>query len=63
FSFVWSALFLLLNAVHLYETLFVEKFDLSQAALLSFVLVVNVLLSLAIWKGVKTGRKKKEGNG
>jgi hypothetical protein len=60
---VWSALFLLLNAVHLYETLFVEKFDLSQAALLSFVLVVNVLLSLAIWKGVKTGRKKKEGNG
>ena len=53
FSFVWSALFLPLNAVHLCETLFVEKFDLSQAALLTFVLVVNVMLSLAIWKSLK----------
>jgi hypothetical protein len=39
--------------VYLYQTLFVKKFDLSQAALLSFVLVVNVLLSLAIWKSLR----------
>ena len=61
FSLVWSALFLLLNMAHLYETLFVEKFDLAQAALLTFVLVVNLLLSLAIWKSLKTATSKTGG--
>ncbi|MDR1723549.1 MAG: hypothetical protein LBR84_06405, partial [Tannerella sp.] len=44
---------LLLNIGHLCEALFVEKFDLSQAVLLSFVLVINVLLILELLRGVK----------
>jgi hypothetical protein len=52
-SFVWSALFLLLNLVHLGMALFVEAFDLSQACLLSFVIAVNVLLILTLWKELK----------
>jgi hypothetical protein len=54
FSFVWSALFLLLNIFHLAATVFVEKFDLSQACLLTFVLAVNVLLTGALWRNLKT---------
>jgi hypothetical protein len=46
-------LFLLLNLVHLGMALFVEAFDLSQACLLSFVIAVNVLLTLTLWKGLK----------
>jgi SAM-dependent methyltransferase len=53
FSLVWSALFLLLNIAHLAEAIFVEKFDLSQVCLLSFVLVVNVLLIVTLWKSLK----------
>jgi hypothetical protein len=53
FSLVWSALFLLLNIFHLAATVFVEKFDLSQVCLLTFVLAVNVLLTRALWKGLK----------
>jgi hypothetical protein len=53
FSLVWSALFLLLNLAHLAEAIFVEAFDLSQACLLSFVLVVNVLLIVTLWKSLK----------
>jgi len=53
FSLVWSGLFLLLNIGHLCEALFVEKFDLSQAVLLSFVLVINVLLILELWRGLR----------
>jgi hypothetical protein len=52
-SFVWSVLFLLLNLVHLGMALFVEAFDLSQACLLSFVIAVNVLLTLTLRKGLK----------
>jgi hypothetical protein len=54
FSFVWSALFLLLNIFHLAATVFVEKFDLSQACLLTFVLAVNVLLTGTLWRNLKT---------
>ncbi|MDR0575565.1 MAG: hypothetical protein LBG96_16360 [Tannerella sp.] len=50
FSFVWSVLFLLLNIFHLGATVFVEKFDLSQVCLLTFMLAVNVLLTLTLWK-------------
>jgi hypothetical protein len=53
FSFVWSALFLLLNLAHLAEATFVETFDLSQVFLLSFVLVVNVMLTVTLWKSLK----------
>jgi signal transduction histidine kinase len=49
FSLVWSALFLLLNLFHLGATAFVEKFDLSQVCLLTFVLAVNVLLMLTLY--------------
>jgi hypothetical protein len=55
-SLVWSALFLLLNIAHLAEAIFVEAFDLSQVCLLSFVLVVNVLLIVVLWKSVKQQR-------
>jgi hypothetical protein len=57
FSLVWSALFLLLNIAHLGEAIFVEAFDLSQVCLLSFVLVVNVLLIVALWKSLKPASK------
>jgi antibiotic biosynthesis monooxygenase (ABM) superfamily enzyme len=53
FSLVWSGLFLLLNIFHLGATLFVEKFDLSQVCLLTFVLAVNMLLTGTLWKGLK----------
>jgi hypothetical protein len=53
FSLVWSALFLPLNVFHLGATLFVEAFDLSQSILLTFVLAVNVLLTITLWKGLK----------
>ncbi|MDR0743872.1 MAG: hypothetical protein LBF05_05910 [Tannerella sp.] len=53
FSLVWSGLFLLLNIFHLAATAFVEAFDLSQVCLLTFVLAVNVLLTGALWKGLK----------
>jgi hypothetical protein len=53
FSLVWSILFLPLNLIHLGMALFVEAFDLSQACLLSFVIAVNVLLTLTLWKNLK----------
>ncbi|MDR1330976.1 MAG: hypothetical protein LBK07_02630 [Tannerella sp.] len=53
FSLVWSALFLLLNLFHWAATVFVEAFDLSQVCLLTFVPVVNVLLTVALWKSLK----------
>jgi hypothetical protein len=53
FSFVWSLLFIVLNIFHWYETVFVEAFDLSQAVLLTFVPVINVLLSVSLWKSLK----------
>jgi hypothetical protein len=48
-SLVWSVLFLLLNIFHLGATAFVEAFDLSQVCLLTFVLAVNVLLTLTLY--------------
>lgn len=53
FSFVWSALFLLLNLFHWAATVFVEAFDFSQVCLLSFVPAVNVLLTVTLWKSLK----------
>ena len=53
FSFVWSALFLLLNIFHLGATAFVEAFDLSQVCLLTLALAVNVLLTAALGKSLR----------
>jgi hypothetical protein len=53
FSLVWSALFVLLNTFHLAATVWVEKFDLSQACLLTLALAANVLLTGTLWKRVK----------
>jgi hypothetical protein len=58
FSLVWSVLFLLLNIFHLAATVFVEKFDLSQVCLLTFVLAVNVLLTSALWKDLRKSSVK-----
>jgi hypothetical protein len=51
-----EALFLLLNLFHWAATVFVEAFDLSQVCLLSFVLVVNVMLIVTLWKSLKQQR-------
>jgi hypothetical protein len=53
FSLVWSGLFFLLNIFHLGATVFVEAFDLSQVCLLTFVLAVNALLTVTLWKSLK----------
>ena len=50
FSLAWASLFLPLNIFHLGATAFVEAFDLSQVCLLTFVLAVNVLLIVELWK-------------
>jgi hypothetical protein len=55
FSLIWSALFLLLNLSHLIISVFVETFDFSQVCLLTFVPVVNVLLTVTLWKNLKLG--------
>lgn len=60
-SLSWSILFLVLNLAHFIETIAFEKpFDLSQSALLLFILIVNGLLTHALWKSVKQ-RKEKSG--
>ncbi|MDR2410705.1 MAG: hypothetical protein LBE13_21695 [Bacteroidales bacterium] len=57
-SLIWSFLLLLLNIFHLGATIFMEKFDLSQVCLLTLVLVVNVLLTGALWKDLKKSSVK-----
>lgn len=48
---IWSILFLLLNIIHLFETLIIERpFNLAQAVLLSFIVVTNILLTKTLWK-------------
>ncbi|MFT4205028.1 MAG: hypothetical protein QM610_14080 [Chitinophagaceae bacterium] len=56
FSYVLAILFALLNIVHLAETITTEIQDYSQLALLSFVVVANILLvmdSQRSWKSLK----------
>jgi len=54
FLFIWAIILLLLNLVHVGETLYKEPGDISQAVLLSFVVVANIFLVLDIkkWKAV-----------
>jgi hypothetical protein len=58
FSLIWASLFALLNLMHLGETIFVEAFDLSQVCLLTFVMAVNVMLIIALWKSLKSKTPK-----
>jgi hypothetical protein len=58
FSLIWSGMFLLLNLLHLGGALFLEAFDLSQACLLSFVMVVNLLLTRTLWASRKGATKE-----
>lgn len=53
FSFVWSILLFLLNLAHLGETVFEPVFDISQTVLLTLVLIINLLLSIELWKSTK----------
>ncbi|MDD4513951.1 hypothetical protein [Massilibacteroides sp.] len=57
-SFVWSVLLACLNTLHLAETLSSDVLDFSQIVLLLFVLVVNLLLSVALWKSVREQKHK-----
>ncbi len=53
FCFVWASLLGLLNLVHLAQTVMGEIEDLSQVALLSFVVLINGLLVADAWKMVR----------
>lgn len=58
-AMVWSILFLILNIVHLVETIAIERpFNLSQVVLLSFIVLINIMLTLTIWK--YAGKSKPE---
>lgn len=57
FAMVWSILFLLLNIAHLAETIAIERpFNLSQAVLLSFIVLTNIMLTITIWKYAKDSK-------
>ncbi|WP_316792174.1 hypothetical protein [Pedobacter frigoris] len=55
FLFMWAIILLLLNLVHVGETIYKEASDLSQVGLLSFVAVANILLVLDIrkWRSIE----------
>lgn len=58
-ALVWSILFLLLNVAHMMEAIAVERpFNLSEVVLLSFIVVANILLSLALWKQIKLRKEE-----
>lgn len=46
FSFIWAVILGILNAVHLVETIVGEPSELSQLALLTFILAANVMLAI-----------------
>lgn len=53
FSLVWSALLLLLNTVHLGETVVKEMAEVSQVTLLAFIFTANLLLLINIRRWLK----------
>ncbi len=57
-TFVWSCLLILLNIIHLYTEVFIEKGGIEQIVLLSFVLVVNFFLTKELYKFSKTEKSK-----
>lgn len=59
-SFIWSALLILVNIFHFIETMFKEHAHVDQGVLLLFVLVVNVFLSIDLYKLIGTKQKSAE---
>lgn len=53
FSFIWACLLGILNLVHFVSTFIREPSEISQIALLAFVLAVNVLLAIEIYKAIR----------
>lgn len=53
FSFVWSVLLFILNAVHWVEALSTELNNYSQVALLLVILIVNGFLSWELWQKIR----------
>ncbi|WP_139785116.1 hypothetical protein [Parabacteroides sp. Marseille-P3160] len=49
-AFIWSILLLLLNAAHLVETIIEDHTNVSQILVVLFVFVINILLTLDLWK-------------
>lgn len=58
FSFVWSFLLGIMNTVHLGGTLVKDYQNLSQVALLIFILATNILLVFEIWKIIKVKKER-----
>ena len=52
-SFIWSCLLIILNVYHFCETMFVEHAHVDQGCLLLFVLVINVLLTLDLYRMIR----------
>lgn len=52
-TFIWSLLLIILNLYHFYETIFTEGGHVDQGVLLLFVIVVNVFLSIALYRTIK----------
>lgn len=54
FLFIWAIVLLVLNALHLGETIYQEINDISQVGLLSFIVVANLFLISDIrrWKAI-----------
>ncbi len=53
FNFGLAILFLLSNISHLGEMLFKDIENISQIGLLSYILIINILLTVVSWKVIK----------
>lgn len=55
FLFIWAIVLLLLNLVHLGETVYQDLNDISQVGLLSFVVIANsyLVMDTKKWKSIK----------
>lgn len=59
-ALVWSIFLLFLNIAHMIETIAIERpFNLSQAVLLTFIVISNILLTVTIWKYTKQNKVEK----
>ncbi len=52
-SFAWAIVLGILNLAHLGGTIANEIGEISQVALLAFILATNILLSIELWKSIK----------
>ncbi len=53
FSCLWASLLCLFNTYHLIATCGEEPFSIAQIVLLAFVLTVNIMLTITLWKSLK----------